>query len=121
MKIKYVAEDGKEFTLQSECIAYEDQFLGKAKAKYEAMALGWLKNSYTGKRLSSKYDNDEYGLWVIYGEDSNCDFGGHHYEPELETVEGKFIDVVKHAVSIKRFFTWGSGGNIKKIEYKSIV
>src|SRR5581483_9262782 len=66
------------------------------------------------KRLLEKYSPTESGEWRIFGEDPNCDFGGHHHEPELETVVGLYRDVVDYAVTLPGFFQWGGGGRIEK-------
>jgi hypothetical protein len=71
--------------------------------------------SYSGRALLAKHKLDESGMWRIRGEDPNCDFGGHHYQPELGIVEGRLEDVIKYAVTLKSFWTWGGGGNIEKI------
>lgn len=67
------------------------------------------------KRLFEKHKPNEAGVWRIYGEDPNCDFGGHHHEPELALVEGRYGDIVEHALTLDRFFQWGSGGRIEKL------
>jgi hypothetical protein len=73
-------------------------------------------NTYSGRELIKKYSLDEEGLWQIKGEDPNCDMGGSHHQPDLGIVEGKLSDVIEYAVTIQGFWTWGSGGNIKKID-----
>ncbi len=70
--------------------------------------------SYSYAELSKKYSMDEPGLWNIYGEDANCDFGGPHHTPFLEQVEGKLGDVIFYAVELTGFWQWGSGGRIEK-------
>lgn len=55
----------------------------------------------------------DYGVWEIYGEDPNCDFGGHHHTPLLIIVEGSYEDAIQFAVTQKGFFQWGSGGHLK--------
>ena len=67
-------------------------------------------------RLSALYGADEEGTWAIHGEDPNCDMGGHHYEPHLETVTGKYGDAVDYALALPGFFGWGSGGSIRKVQ-----
>jgi hypothetical protein len=71
--------------------------------------------SYAGTQLLKKHKLDETGLWHIFGEDSNADFGGHHYQPDLGIVNGKLEDVIRYAVELKSFWQWGAGGDIKKI------
>lgn len=70
--------------------------------------------------FNSKYRLWETGIWRICGEDPNCDYGGPHYQPYLETVEGKLEDVIAYAVELPHFFTWGGGGTIELIKIKKI-
>jgi len=75
--------------------------------------------SYFGRRLLEKHSLNETGHWQIYGEDPNCDFGGHHHEPNLGVVTGKLDDVIKYAVDLPKFWAWGGGGRIEKVEIKN--
>lgn len=59
-------------------------------------------------------------IYVIYGEDPNCDFGGCHYSPVLGYVEGNYDDVLKYAKTLPGWITWGSGGEIKEIKIKRL-
>ena len=77
--------------------------------------------SYAGRRLLENHSLSETGHWQIYGEDPNADFGGTHHEPELGIVSGKLDDVIKYAVDLPKFWTWGGGGRIVKVEIKSVV
>ena len=72
-------------------------------------------------KLSKLHSADEEGLWAIHGEDPNCDLGGSHVEPHLETVEGRYGDVLDYALSLPGFFGWGAGGSIRKITVKRRV
>ena len=69
---------------------------------------------YNGKELLKEHKLDEEGIWEVRGEDPNCDFGGPHHNPFLGHFEGKLEDVIIHAVSLKGFWVWGGGGEIKK-------
>lgn len=71
--------------------------------------------SYAGRQLLKNHSLNEYGVWRITGEDDNPGLFGSHYEPYLDTVEGHLKDVILHAVSLPRFFSWGGGGKISKI------
>lgn len=75
---------------------------------------------YINNRWKEKYPLDEYGTWEIRGEDPNCDFGGYHHEPLLGTYKGRFIDVLTYAVNLNGFYTWGSGGRVKKVSPSKI-
>jgi hypothetical protein len=44
------------------------------------------------QRLMALHGAADEGLWAIHGEDPNCDLGGSHIEPHIETVEGKYGD-----------------------------
>lgn len=83
--------------------------------KTKASALEQYKNTYSYKNLLQKHNLSESGLWKVRGEDPNCDFGGHHYQPELGTFEGKLEDVIAYAVTLKGFWQWGAGGDISKV------
>jgi hypothetical protein len=72
--------------------------------------------SYSGRKLLEQHNLNENGLWKIYGEDPNCDLGGAHHEPELGLVEGCLKDVIEYAVELPRFWQWGSGGRIVKVD-----
>ena len=60
----------------------------------------YVNVSYSGRELLKKHSLEETGLWKIRGEDPNCDFGGHHYQPELGIVEGRLVDVINYAVQV---------------------
>ena len=70
------------------------------------------QNTYSYQELLKKHSLDDTGIWRIRGEDPNCDFGGHHYQPDLGTYEGRLEDVIRYAVGIPNFWTWGAGGDI---------
>lgn len=111
MKTKFIAEDGKEFDNEDSCLDYESSL----KNTVEYRANEWLK-SYTGRKLLEEYDLSEYGVWRVLGEDRNADFRGSRQIPYLGTFEGTLDSVIKHAVQLPRFYSWGSGGEIEKIE-----
>jgi hypothetical protein len=71
-------------------------------------------NTYECGSLLRKHSLTEEGVWHVYGEDPNCDMGGHHSNPYLGLFEGTLDDVIREAVSISGFFQWGSGGKIEK-------
>ena len=74
------------------------------------------KRCYSYKELLKKHSLDEEGVWEIRGEDPNCDFGGHHYQPQLGAVTGKLGDVIEAAVEMSNFWTWGCGGDIRPVK-----
>lgn len=78
-------------------------------------ALEKFKNSYTYKELIKQHSLEEYGVWKIRGEDDNPDLHGQHYMPELGLFEGKLEDIINYAITLKRFWTWGAGGDIIKV------
>jgi len=65
--------------------------------------------------LLKEYKAKESGIWRIFGEDPNCDLGGPHHCPELDTVEGAYGDIVEYALKLPGFFIWGHGGRIGKL------
>lgn len=73
-----------------------------------------MANEHVRDRLLQNYSPSEQGTWKILGEDPNCDWGGAHSQPYLDTVTGTYVNVVEYAMSLKSFFTWGGGGSIVK-------
>jgi hypothetical protein len=120
----YVCSDGATFTDRWAADKHEQELNDAAFAKMygnvSTKAAKWLRTSYSGQRLREKHSLDEEGTWRIRGEDPNCDMGGHHYQPDLGTVEGKLSDVVEHAVNLSGFYTWGGGGDIGKVFIKKV-
>ena len=73
------------------------------------------KGAYAYNQLLQKHSLDETGEWEIYGEDPNCDFGGHHHQPFLGIASGRLGDVIAYAEGLPGFWQWGAGGEIKKL------
>jgi hypothetical protein len=76
---------------------------------------------YLANEYKPNYKLETEGIWNVYGEDPNCDLGGSHIEPFLGRFEGRFIDVLEHAVTMPRFYAWGGGGKVKKHKEKRVV
>lgn len=76
--------------------------------------------THNGRELLKKHKLTEVGLWRVRGEDSNCDFGGSHYEPELGIFEGTLDDVICIAVKHKGFWQWGAGGSISLVKFEKV-
>lgn len=72
--------------------------------------------TYSGRELLKKHSLSEEGVWHVFGEDPNCDLGGHHHEPDLGYIEGRLEYVIHAAVKMSGFWQWGSGGRIVKHE-----
>jgi len=70
--------------------------------------------------LIAKHSLNEDGIWMVYGEDPNCDFGGNHHTPYLATLSGKLIDCITEAVEMGGFWQWGSGGHLVKIKVREV-
>ena len=62
----------------------------------------------------------DYGKWMIQGEDPNPDWGGSHHNPILGYVEGKLDNVINYAIALPRFWQWGGGGRITKINIDKV-
>ena len=114
-KTIYVTEDGVTHNSRSEAERHVEKLLGKDEVNFQN-----FRQSYSGRRLLDCHKLSEYGVWEIRGEDPNCDFGGHHHMPYLDTVECTLEKAIKHAITLDRWFTWGAGGEIKKIEMKKL-
>lgn len=78
-------------------------------------------HSYNGESLLKEHSLSEVGTWNIYGEDPNCDLGGSHHEPYLETVHGSLDAAIRHAVQLKGWFNWGAGGSIRPVEHNKVT
>lgn len=89
-------------------------------AKTEVSYVEKFLATYSGKELVKKYNMGQYGVWQVFGEDPNCDFGGSHSMPNLGTYEGALGDIIEMAVDLPRFWTWGAGGDIRMIAVKKV-
>lgn len=78
------------------------------------------RNHPKRKTLLANYPATRYGIWVVRGEDPNCDLGGSHVEPLIGYVEGMYEIVVDWALVQPAFFAWGSGGSIEEIVVKKL-
>ena len=76
--------------------------------------------TYSGKDLLKNHSLSDYGLWHVLGEDPNADLCGHHHQPDLGVFEGYLQDIIYTAVHLDRFWSWGSGGDIRKINVTKI-
>ena len=65
--------------------------------------------------------NNTYGIYKIFGEDPNCDFGGTHHQPYLGKLKGYYNDVLNRAKKMNRWSTWGGGGYIDLIDEHEFV
>lgn len=77
--------------------------------------------TWNGKRLLEQYSLDTEGIWQVNGEDPNCDFSGHHYQPDMGVCTGKLVDVIREYVEYSNFWTWGGGGSFRLISIKKIT
>ena len=93
----------------------------KSKIEKEKSPVEKYSQTYSGARLLKNHSLDTYGIWEIYGEDPNCDFGGSHHQPFLGKFEGKLRNVIEAAVNMEHFYTWGGGGEIRLSEKENIV
>ncbi len=75
----------------------------------------YINVSYSGRQLANQLD--EYGTWQVYGEDPNPDFGGSHHQPFIGYFEGRLRDIVQYVTEMEpRFWSWGAGGDFKKVD-----
>lgn len=81
--------------------------------------IGKFFKTNSGIRMMEKYSLDDEGVWLVRGEDPNCDMGGQHHQPLLGHFQGKLSDVIRIAVTLDRFWTWGGGGSIERIDILS--
>ena len=116
-KTLYITDDGKEFLTYEEAENHEI----KQRRKGESAYIKYVNNTYSGSRLLEKHSLTEVGIWKVYGEDPNPDFGGHHHEPYLGKFKGSLKSVIEHAVSMPNFWTWGAGGRIERDDIEKIV
>jgi hypothetical protein len=121
--ITYTCSDGKVFANKAAAEEHEQALADAFLYRHENLSVEsvkWLRTSYGGQRLLKAYSLDETGFWHIKGEDPNCDFGGHHHQPDLGVVCGTLAEAVNHAVRLDRFYTWGSGGDIIKLSVTQV-
>jgi len=88
---------------------YELERAKKTKTEFDR----YINSTWAGQDLLKKHSLSEYGIWKVYGEDPNCDFGGHHHTPYLGKFQGTLEEVIRHAVTLSGFWQWGGGGNFK--------
>jgi len=112
----FTCSDGQEFYNEELAKEHEQQIAAKAKSRYE----DWIKTSYSAQRLLKQHSLGDFGTWRVQGECENPDFGGHHYQPELGVFEGRLSDVIKRAVDLPGFYTWGGGGDISLIKIRKL-
>jgi hypothetical protein len=70
--------------------------------------------------LMAKYTLDTDGLWLVRGEDPNCEMGGPQYTPALGTFSGPLGKVIEHAVLLPKFWGWGDGGDISMLTVEKL-
>ena len=80
----------------------------------------YIQDTWAGKELLKKHSLNEEGTWQIYGEDPNCDMGGSHCPPNLGIHAGKLEDVLRNAVGLPAFWSWGGGGSITKLKVVAV-
>ena len=106
----YITDDGVSFNTKEDAERHEE----RRKREKTDKVFKYL-STHSGKRLTAKHTLQEHGLWRVCGEDPNCDMGGAHSNPYLATYRGTLNNVLKRAVELKGFWTWGAGGIITKI------
>jgi hypothetical protein len=76
----------------------------------------FILRTHHGEELLNRYSLKAEGLWVVEGEDPNCDLGGHHSCPVLGYFQGRLDDVIRKAVNLPKFWGWGYGGSITLLD-----
>jgi len=109
----YRTSDGQIFESVTKAVQHENELDEK---KYDQRVQNFLDHS----GILNTHSIDEHGVWMVRGEDPNCDYSGMHHNPYLFTARGRLVDVIKAAVKDKCFFTWGSGGEITKLEIREV-
>lgn len=109
MKLRFETEDGKVFDTEAAALEHERKLASSNEDKYNK----YLKQTYSGKRLLEKYSLSTEGLWEVFGEDPNCDFGGYHHKPSLGLVQGTLENVIRWGVAQGGFWQWGGGGDFE--------
>ena len=107
----FTTSDGVQFPNLPAAERHEREIKKAAEDKYTK----YLGSIYSGRRLLEKHSLTERGEWEVRGEDGNADIGGSHRQPYLGTFSGTLETVVRHAVNLPGFWTWGEGGDIRKI------
>ena len=110
LRIKEIDEQIAELQSEKEKLESLEKY-SESKQK----ARDYLARSYSGRKLLENHSLNEKGLWMIKGEDPNCDFGGSHHNPEIGVFNGTLEQATVYAVQQPKFYTWGSGGKIEKI------
>ncbi len=59
-------------------------------------------------------------VWDIFGEDPNCDLGGPHHEPHLDTVEGTYEQALEYAKTLPGWMQWGGGGRVVAAKFPKV-
>ena len=117
IKTVYKTEDNEEFPTLALATAHEVTLAATKQDAYDR----YTKNCYSGKQLLRSHSLSESGIWEVFGEDPNCDMGGHHHEPYLGKFSGTLEDVIRHAVTMSGFWQWGGGGRIRRSDVETIT
>lgn len=96
---------------------------GRMKEKEDAMKeqvsseryLEYLKSFECCNHLTNKHSLNEYGFWKIVGEEQSCD-GWGSLQADLGVVRGRLDNVIKYAVGLTDFWSFGAGGRITKLD-----
>lgn len=115
IKQVWQTEDGKVFENYHDAEKHVVDENGKKEKLYQDFL-----SRYNGKELLKKHSLFETGLWEVKGEDENADLFGSHHQPYLGTLEGRLEDVIREAVTMSQFWSWGAGGSIRKVEIKKV-
>jgi len=105
MKQIWQSDDGLFTGTEAEVKRYETKHLSNEEKEFRR-----LQNTYWYTSVN-KHPLNTYGVWLVRGEDPNCDMGGPHYMPTLGYFEGTLEQVLRKAVMLPNFWQWGGGGD----------
>lgn len=114
VKQVWLTSDNKTWDKEHLAIAHEAELKSKLQTKFSDFLNGW-----SGRDLLKSSRLTDTGNWVIYGEvEDPGPFGG---PPQvIGHLEGKLEDVIRAAIQMPGFYTWGGGGSIKPFKIESV-
>lgn len=72
--------------------------------------------SFNGGIVTKKHSLSDFGLWEVRGESEHDGVHGSYTLPLLGYFQGTLQNVLMYVVELDKFWTYGSGGEIKAID-----